>query len=230
MTKAPYRRRLSYLWPRVVVYERHVPPVELGFPARAAPAEPFRIVMRGSPYKPRLPRDRKLWPVVFPLPFPLLPFSRAFFFFPRVCQPLASSSWPMRQRKTDVARVPAHGFSLFPAVGGRGTFLPSIAFGYRGYKVKPNSLACSVYPSPFAPCCVYGLRWRSFGENEFHFLRQKVRARSTTRGLTCLAAVRRAPSRFPRCRYCPRFSMPNETPGILRIRPNSTLDTRKVPL
>jgi len=126
----------------------------------AAPAEPFRIVMRGSPYKPRLPRDRKLWPVVFPLPSPLPPsavLSGVLLLSARLLSPLASSSWPMRERKTDVARVPAHGFSLLPGVGRGG-------------------VGATLFPSPLAVCMAYAGD-RSGKTNSIFFGKKSARAR-----------------------------------------------------
>lgn len=92
-----------------MVYERHVPPVELGASSGiAAPAEPFRIVMRDGPYKPRLPRDRKLWPVVFSL----LRVSTTIL-GSSLLQNLPRASRPMRERTADDVISPCHPLFLF---------------------------------------------------------------------------------------------------------------------
>lgn len=128
-----------------MVYERHVPPVELGASSRiAAPAEPFRIVMRRGPYKPRLPRDRKLWPVVFSL----LRVSTTIL-GSSLLQNLPRASRPMRKRTADDVIPPCHPplslcVSRSPCSRKRCSFFPSIVFGYRG--INFLSLPSRIWP------------------------------------------------------------------------------------
>lgn len=132
--------------------------------------------MRGGPYKPRLPRDRKLWPVVFSPPFHSLftHSSACLLLLYHHCSPhvyfsllwhLPRVSRPMRERTADGIVLP-HPLSVsrpptFVRNGGFLLFFDRIWISR--YKLSP----CPVGALPSLSVHAHS---RSFGENEFHFL------------------------------------------------------------
>lgn len=159
--------------------------------------------MRGGPYKPRLPRDRKLWPVVFSPPFycplPLTLLSACLL----LLLPLQHSACLLFPSSVSSSRLAAYEgtygwrhcttLALFLSLVRlplceRGSSFSSIAFGYRGinYCISP----CPVGALP--PFLYMPTRDRSRKTNSIFF---KNFAYSRTSGSfymsrCCLAARR----------------------------------------